>query len=68
MMVESKYSLGDFVYITTDEDQKKRIITEIKVKVAGIMYEVSFGTTVSYHYDFELSPEPDTTLLLKAMR
>jgi hypothetical protein len=57
MIVESKYNLGDIVYLKTDKEQNPRMITSIAVRPLGCTYELSLSTTVSWHYDFEFSLE-----------
>lgn len=57
MVIDNKYSIGQEVYLTTDEEQKRRVVTAITVRPGGMIYELSCGTTTSSHYDFELSDE-----------
>jgi hypothetical protein len=57
MVINNKYNIGDFVYLITDPDQYKRIVTGINVSFSGIMYEVSFGERETPHYEFELSDQ-----------
>jgi hypothetical protein len=66
MMVENKYDFGDVVYLVTDSDQEKRIVTAIKIYPSGgILYQLSCGTENSDHYEFEISKEEDTVLKTK---
>lgn len=63
MVIDNKYDIGAFVYLTTDPDQHRRIVTGIKICKGGeLIYEISFGTQTSNHYEFELSAEKDITL------
>ena len=62
MVVDNKFSHGETVYLRTDKEQQPRIIFCIKVFKSDILYEVALGTTVSAHYDFELSPEPNVIM------
>jgi hypothetical protein len=57
MVIDTRYELGQTVYLTTDEDQSRRLITAITIRQSGILYELSCGTTTSSHYDFEMSDE-----------
>lgn len=57
MQIDTKFNIGDFVYIITDEDNIRGIITALSVMPNGITYRVSRGVEESYHYDFELSEE-----------
>lgn len=66
MNLKNRYTFGDMVYITTDIEQKKRIITSIVVKPNGLVYEVSCGDEEpSYHYEFELSDSEDTLMKIE---
>lgn len=62
MVIENKFDIGDIVYLVTDPDQIRRIITGITIRPTGILYEVSLGATDSDHYDFELSLEPNIVI------
>lgn len=53
--VDLAFEVGQTVWLTTDEDQKKRIVCEINLKQTGVMYRLCQGTTDSWHYDFEIS-------------
>jgi hypothetical protein len=66
MVIDNKYTFGDFVYLTTDVDQKKRIVTAFKCFPNGqIVFQLTCGTEVSEHYDFEFTKEEDTVLKTK---
>jgi len=54
--LEVEYSLEQFVYVITDPDQYRRLITGYYVNVIGaIMYEVSFGSSNARYYAAELA-------------
>jgi hypothetical protein len=56
MLIESKYQIGQRVYLITDEDQKARIITSITVYPGNLLsYQLTYGTHASDHYEFEFS-------------
>ncbi len=58
MVVDNKYDFGDMVYLKTDPDQLKRIITGIHVFPGNaISYTVTQAGTESQHYEFEISAE-----------
>ena len=57
MMFESLYNLGDIVFLITDSDQSRRIITGIDIRISGAVYELSCGQNTSTHFDFEFSKE-----------
>ena len=56
LMIENKYNIGDYVKLKTDDDSRTRIVTALKIisDVGVILYELSCGTEISYHYDFEI--------------
>lgn len=54
-----KFSLGQLVYLVTDKEQEKRMVTAIIERVSGIEYELSCGTEVTTHFECELSGEED---------
>ena len=63
IVIQNKYGFGDIVYLRTDVDQEPRIVTAIVVCPAGdIVYELTCGTTVSKHYDFELATEKNVAV------
>jgi hypothetical protein len=53
------FEIGSGVYLKTDKDQSKRIVTAIAIKPTGVTYELSYGTMTSWHYDFEISSDVD---------
>lgn len=55
-----KFSLGQTVYLVTDKEQEKRIVTAIIERQSGVLYELSCGLDISSHYDFEISADEDT--------
>jgi hypothetical protein len=64
MIVDNQLDFGQIVYLITDEDQKKRIITSFKVFPNGeILYQLSCGTNFSEHYYFEVTT--DVNILTK---
>lgn len=66
MVIDNKYKLKQEVYLTTDEDQRKRVVTAITIRQGGIIYELSCGTQTSSHYDFEISAEENISIKLKS--
>lgn len=57
-----KFKLGQIVYLATDKEQEKRMVTGIIERQSGIEYEVSCGTEVTTHFEFELSADEDTLM------
>ena len=55
MVLNNKYNLWDMVYLITDPDQHQRMVTCIKIQATGLVYELSFGSTGSDHYEKEIS-------------
>jgi len=53
--LELDYDIGDFVFLVTDSDQERRIVTEIRICPSGVVYSVAHGTDESEHYAVELS-------------
>ena len=62
MRIDNKFSISDFVYLVTDPDQKKRIVTSIQILEKSLMYRVVFETHETWHYEFELSSERNVIL------
>lgn len=52
--IKNEYSRGDFVYLITDPDQHKRIVTAIVIR-SKVTYELMCGTEVSEHEAMEIS-------------
>jgi len=58
MKIETPFSIGEIVFLITDEYQVSRIITGITVRGnSSISYELSCGPNASWHYDFEMASE-----------
>ena len=62
--MKANYNIGDYVYLKTDIDQHKRIVTGYTVRFNEITYLLSLGEDESTHYELEISDEID--ILLKA--
>lgn len=66
MIIKNKYNLGQFVFLVTDEDQKQRIVTMLKIyPEGGIMYQLSVGKDFSDHYEIEISEEENIEIKTK---
>ena len=58
MLIDNKYEIGEMVFLTTDENQLKRIVTGITIRQGGYMvYELSQGSESSYHVSSEIQNE-----------
>lgn len=63
MIIDNKFNIGDFVYVVTDVEQDKGIITSIRVLPNnGITYMVSVGSKQDVYFEFELSAERNVLL------
>lgn len=52
-----RYSIGDEVYLKTDEEQRVRIVTGIFISNKDIIYYLAQGINETKHYDFEIDNE-----------
>lgn len=63
MIIDNKFNFWDIVYLKTDPDQEKRIVTEMKLigsmGAISILYLLSCGSQISNHYEEEISSEKD---------
>ena len=57
MILESKYNFGDTLYLKTDEEQKRRLLTDININLNGVRYGLCCGTSLTWHYEIEISEE-----------
>lgn len=56
--IHNKFKLGDFAYLKTDVDQFERMVTGVKICLTNeILYELSCGVSVTWHYEYEISSE-----------
>ncbi len=62
MIIKNKFDFGDAVYLVTDNEQNKRLVTGISVYPTGILYRLVSYTTETWHYEFEISVERDMLL------
>lgn len=57
MNLQTKYDIGELVFLRTDSDQLERMVTCIKICATGCIYTLAHGTTETYHYEMELCRE-----------
>lgn len=58
--IETRYDIGDTVYLKTDPDQKPRIITSVCVYAGhNYLYNLACGEDMSGHYEFEIQEQRD---------
>lgn len=62
MVLDVKFKIGDTVYLRTDIDQKKRLVTGYYIRETSTSYLLSCGTEESTHYDFEISDKVDVLI------
>ena len=63
-MNKINFNIGDYVYLKTDVDQHRRMVTGYTVRFNEVTYLLSLGEDESTHYELEISDEID--ILLKA--
>ncbi len=51
---ETTYTCGDIVYLKTDESQRERMVTMVRISHLGTTYELSCGTEASAHHEIEI--------------
>lgn len=59
MKFETRYDLGQLVYLITDPDQKERMVTEVRVTPNGMEYGLSLGDGSCFAYELEISTKPN---------
>jgi len=59
ILIESIYDLGDIVYLKTDKEQDRRIVTQICIATTGIQYQLACGIVSTWHSDFEITKQSD---------
>ena len=62
MVVDCKYNIGQWVYLKTDTEQLKRMVTAILISPNGITYELSCGSETRSFYEIEISEEKDVLI------
>lgn len=62
MKIFTQYDIGQIVYLKTDPEQLKRIITRIMISPEGVGYQLAHGSDASEHYDIEISRDQDELL------
>lgn len=56
------FALGQIVYLVTDQEQQRRIVTAYKVTDKETIFELSMGETAGYFYEMEISCDKDILL------
>jgi hypothetical protein len=66
MIIDNKFDIGQGVYLATDDEQLKRLVTSIHVHPNNqIVYYLTCGSSVSEHYDFEITSEVNELIKVK---
>jgi hypothetical protein len=55
--MNTKFKIGDIVFLKTDSEQLPRIVTGILLRNECYIYYLSNTITETTHYDFEISIE-----------
>jgi hypothetical protein len=62
MVVDNKFSIGDYVYLVTDLDQLKRVVVSILITDGSLIYGLNCGMSFSEHSACEISDEVDVLI------
>jgi len=60
--LESKYKLGEIVFLITDVEQKPRMVTGIIFRPSGVLYELACGDAETAHFEMELATDKNFLL------
>lgn len=56
IVIDNKFSIGEIVYLRTDEEQHQRIVTEFKIMSGNLVfYGLNRGLEFSFHTETEIS-------------
>lgn len=61
-IIGNEFEIGQTVYLKTDEDQRKHLVTRIILEASNIVYEISCNGYRNEVYDFEISGEVDKNI------
>jgi hypothetical protein len=64
IMLNPAFKIGQFVYVKTDPDQVKRIVTGYEIRGKTIVYLVSYMQHEFKFYDYELTNYKDDNIKL----
>jgi len=63
MTINNKFEPEQIVYLKTDPDQMKRMVTAITIRGKNLIYELSLGDEgVTYHQECEINENEDTLM------
>ena len=55
MNIQTKYKIGDIVFLITDIGQLPRMITGMLIRPSGVSFYLSNSITESHHYQTEFT-------------
>lgn len=61
MTINNQFQIGEYVYFTTDTEQRMLLVTGILIRQNGISYEVSYNGDGTWVNPIEISKEKDET-------
>lgn len=59
MAITLPHDFGDIVYLKTDPEQLERMIAAAIITPGVTIWEITCGTQVGRHYEFEFSTQKD---------
>ena len=60
MQIDNKFNIGQEVFLKTDPEQSKRLVTEIYIQPGNSLgYQLSLEHMTSIHYELEITATPD---------
>ena len=62
MVIDNIYKIKETVYLKTDKEQNKRIVSGIVVRDTHLVYYLRCGHDETSHYDYEISKEIDVLI------
>lgn len=67
MIIEYQFNFGDYLYLKTDPDQKRRMVITVLANCSGgVQYQCVCGTETTWHHFAELSLEKDQLIALNS--
>ena len=63
MVIDNKFDIGDFVYLITDIQREKRIVTELVISKSSILYTLASGGYNTEHYDFKITDDINVLII-----
>lgn len=57
MVIDTKFNIGEIVYLKTDREQRPCIVSGYKIRKSDVLYYLCSGPAETEHYEFEISYE-----------